>query len=56
MALWDRFISGGEQGIWALADLMAYNRADAANLLPLRDGLLKRMRRQVGSPDWYLRG
>ncbi len=56
MALWDRFLSGGDQGIWALADLMAYNRADAANLFPLRDGLLKRMRHQVGSPDWYLRG
>ena len=56
MALWDQFLSGGDQGLWALADLMAYNRADAQNLLPLRDGLLKRMRRHVGSPDWYLRG
>jgi uncharacterized protein YprB with RNaseH-like and TPR domain len=56
MALWSRFESGGEQGIWALADLIAYNRADAVNLFPLRDRLLARARLRFGFPDWYLRG
>jgi hypothetical protein len=56
MALWARFESGGDQGIWALADLIAYNRADAVNLFALRDRLLTRARLRFGFPDWYLRG
>jgi uncharacterized protein YprB with RNaseH-like and TPR domain len=55
IALWARFETGGEQGIWALADLIAYNRADTVNLFALRDRLLSEAALRLGFPDWHLR-
>ena len=48
-------MEGGEQGIWALADLIAYNRADTVNLFALRDRLLGEASLRLGFPDWHLR-
>ena len=56
IALWRRVSSGGDQAIWALADLISYNRADAANLLTLLPALLKSSRKRFDLLDWYRRG
>jgi uncharacterized protein YprB with RNaseH-like and TPR domain len=53
--LWDRAQAGDEQGLWAFADLLAYNRADAVNLFALRDALLLELSQRLGMPDWHRR-
>jgi 8-oxo-dGTP diphosphatase len=55
ITLWDRAQADDEQGLWAFADLLAYNRADAVNLFALRDALLLELSDRLGMPDWYRR-
>ncbi len=55
ITLWDRVESGGEQAFWAMADLLAYHRADTVNLFALRDALLLDLSARLGMPDWWRR-
>ena len=55
ITLWGRAQADDAQGLWAMADLLAYNRADTVNLFAVREGLLLAVAERLALPDWYRR-